>query len=145
MKQFSTLWMPVPPALRGLEPGPVLQRVLFSQRFTGSSISRTCQAKVLLFQPAKTMKLCCRCVLRPLPPSNPNTHNQHTYQDEKKKSGVPAGIEVYYNSRSSDPGKEAQGTSTPRPVCRRMPAHGLYFCAVSTILTVCLLSRQYAR
>ena len=145
MKQFSTLWMPVPPALRGLEPGPVLQCVSFSQRFIGNSISHTSRAKVLLFQPAKTMKLCCRCVLRPLPPSNPNTHNQHTYQDEKKKSGVPAGIEVYYNSRLSDPGKEAQGTSTPRPVCRRMPAHGLYFCAVSTILTVCLLSRQYAR
>ena len=53
-----------------------------------------------------------------------------------KESGVPAGKEVYYNSRFSDPGKEAQDTSTPRSVCRRMPAHGLYFCAVSTIHTV---------
>merc|ERR1712086_564291 len=53
-----------------------------------------------------------------------------------KESGVSAGEEVYYNSRFSDPGKEAQGTSTPRPVCRRMLAHGLYFCAVSTIHTV---------
>ena len=53
-----------------------------------------------------------------------------------KESGVPAGREVYYNSRFSDPGKEAQGTSTPRPMCQRMSAHGPYFCPVSTIHTV---------
>ena len=60
-----------------------------------------------------------------------------TYPAKMLKEGrVPTGKEPYYNSRCSDPEKEAQGTSTPRSVCRRMPAHGLYFCAVSTLYTV---------
>ena len=50
-----------------------------------------------------------------------------------KESGDPAGKVEYYNSRFSDAGKDAQGTSTPRSLCRRMPAHGLYFFAASVI------------
>ena len=46
------------------------------------------------------------------------------------------GKKEYYNSRCSDLGKEAQGTSTPKSVCWRVPTHGLYVCAVSTICTV---------
>ena len=51
----------------------------------------------------------------------------------RKERSVSARKEVYYNSRCSNPGKEVQSTPTPRSVCRRMPTHGLCFCAVSTM------------
>ena len=71
-----------------------------------------------------------------VPPLPPPALTTNTPIKMTKESRVPAGKEAYYNSRFSDPRKEAHGTSTPKSVCLRMPAHGLYFCAVSTILTI---------
>ena len=113
--------------------------MLVAQQATSGGICHTWQANSLLARPAKTMTFYFRRTHRVGPPSRPQ-HSQPlaTSAPAKmlKETSVYAGKEAHYDSRCSNPGKEAQRTSTPRFVCRRIPAHGLYFCTVSTILTV---------
>ena len=108
--------------------------MLVAQQATSGGICHTWQANSLLARPAKTMTFYFRRTHRVGPPSRPQ-HSQPlaTSAPAKmlKETSVYAGKEAHYDSRCSNPGKEAQRTSTPRFVCRRIPAHGLYFRAAS--------------